>query len=283
MGVELETIDLRNDDDLPLRVDLRHDPDQPVRGKVVVCHGFKGFRRWGFFPWVGERLAEAGWASVVLDFSMNGVGDDPLEFGRLDLFARNTYSRELSDLDQVLAYVRDLEPRSARIGLLGHSRAAVDVVVRAAEDDTIAALVTWNGVARALRFSERQLAEWERAGRLEFTNARTGQAMAMDFSFVEDARAQEARLDLEAAARRMAAPHLIVHARDDLAVPLAESRQLQAGREDPARCRLVEIHAGGHTFGAVHPFAGPTPWLEEAVQHSLGWFDAHLEGERSDG
>lgn len=281
MGVQLETVVLRNDEDLPLRVDLRHDPDRPVLGRVVVCHGFKGFRRWGFFPWLGERLAEAGWASAVLDFSMNGIGDDPVEFDRLDLFARNTYSRELDDLDQVLGFVRDLDPEPVDVGLLGHSRAAVDVVVRAAEDDSIGAVVTWNGVGRALRFTDRQLREWERDGRLEFTNARTGQRMAMHFDFVEDARSP--RFDVAAAARRMRAPHLVLHAADDMAVPFEESDELVAGRDDPDRCRRVRIPAGGHTFGAVHPFTGPTRPLEEATRQSIDWFGTHLRRGGRDG
>lgn len=278
MGVQQETVELRNEDDLPLRVDLRHDPDQPPRGRVVVCHGFKGFRRWGFFPWLGERLAAAGFTSAVLDFSMNGIGDDPVEFDRLDLFERNTYSKELADLARVVDFVRE-RTGGREIGLLGHSRAAVNVLAHAAEDPDVAAVVTWNGVARALRFSGRQLEQWERDGRLEFTNARTGQRMAMDFEFVRDARERGPRLDPARAGAAMRAPHLILHARDDLAVPVEESIELQAGREDPARCRRIEISSGGHTFGAVHPFAGATPPLEEALDHTLAWFSEHLDGE----
>ena len=273
MGVQLETIELRGSDDLPLRVDLRHDPARPRRGKVVVCHGFKGFRRWGFFPWVGERLASAGWLSAVLDFSMNGIGQDPVEFGRLDLFEQNTYTRELEDLDRVLADVDERAPGPT--GLLGHSRASVDVVVRAAEDAGIGAVVTWNGVGKPLRFTDRQLGDWERDGRLEFTNARTGQKMAMSFDFVRDVLENPGRFDLAGAATRMRAPHLIVHASADMAVPVEESIELAAGRTEG--CRRVEIEGSTHTFGAVHPFEGSTPALERAMDLTLGWFSEHLQ------
>ena len=278
MAVELETIVLRNSDDLPLRVDLRHDPDQSCRGKIVVCHGFKGFRRWGFFPWLGERLASAGWMSAVLDFSMNGIGEDPLEFRRLDLFERNTYSRELLDLGQVIDWVRTTGPADLPLGLIGHSRASVTVVVRAAEDPTVGAVVTWNGVGSALRLTERQLEDWERQGRLEFTNARTGQKMAMDFGFVSDVRNNQDRFDLPRAARTMSAAHLILHATDDMAVPVEDSRALFAGRTGSERCRRIEIESTTHTFGAVHPFAGSTPALDRALDLTLGWFDEHLPG-----
>jgi len=283
MGVELETVSLRNSDDLPLRVDLRHDPGQACRGKIVVCHGFKGFRRWGFFPWLGEQLAAAGWMSAVLDFSMNGIGEDPMEFDRLDLFERNTYSRELLDLGQAIDFIRDRGPRDAPLGILGHSRASVDVLVRAAEDPLLAAVVTWNGVSAPLRVTARQLGEWESDGRLAFTNARTGQEMAIDFGFVSDVREHEDRFDLQDAARSMAAAHLILHATDDMAVPVQESHDLLAGRTESPRCRRVELERTTHTFGAVHPFEGPTSALERALELSLAWFDEHLPAEANDG
>jgi dienelactone hydrolase len=276
MGMALETLDFRNGDDLPLRVDLRHDPQRTPRGLVIVCHGFKGFRRWGFFPWVGERLAAAGWTSATFDFSCNGIGDDPLEFDRLDLFERNTYSREMDDLDLVIAELRDRLDFGGSIGLLGHSRAAVDVVVRAAEDPQIGAIVTWNGVGRALRFTDRQLEAWKGDGRLEFTNARTGQVMAMDYGFVRDVLDNGDRYDLALACARMEAAHLIVHAAADLAVPVSESIDLAAEREESARFRRVEIEGSTHTLGAVHPFDGATPALERAMDLTLAWFEEHL-------
>lgn len=278
MAVEMEVLDLRSDDDLPLRVDLRHDRSRPVRGKVIVCHGFKGFRRWGFFPWVGEQLAVAGWMSAVLDFSHNGIGEDPEEFGRLDLFESNCYSKEMSDLETVLAAVRAREPVAAPVALLGHSRAAMNVVVCAGEQPRIGAVVTWNGVAHALRISSRQLEQMERERRLEFTNARTGQRMAMSFDFVQDLRDNADRFDLQRVARHLAVPHLIVHAAADMAVPFEEASLLQAGRENPARCRVLEIAGSTHTFGATHPFAGTTPALEEAMNASLDWLDQNLDG-----
>ncbi|HEX9709632.1 MAG TPA: alpha/beta hydrolase, partial [Candidatus Thermoplasmatota archaeon] len=67
----------------------------PPRSAVVVVHGFKGFKDWGFFPHVARRLAAAGHAAVVFNFSGAGVGRDTEHFADLDGFARNTLSREL--------------------------------------------------------------------------------------------------------------------------------------------------------------------------------------------
>lgn len=280
MTVRMEVLDLRSPDDLPLRVDLRHDPDRPVRGKVVVCHGFKGFRRWGFFPWMGEQLAAAGWMSAVMDFSHNGIGADPLTFDRLDLFASNSYSCEMQDLQVVVDHLEGLDP--GPLALLGHSRAAVNVLVHAAENPQVGAVVTWNGVGRPLRCTARQLQAWEAEGSLAFTNARTGQEMRMDFGFVRDVREHALRWDLPAAAARMAAAHLIIHATGDLVVPEEESRLLDLAPAQPARQQRVNLPASTHTLGAVHPFAGAPVALQTAADLTLDWFAAHLDQGSSD-
>lgn len=43
-----------------------------ARGTLVICHGFKGFKDWGMFPYVGEKLS--AWLDVItFNFSHNGV------------------------------------------------------------------------------------------------------------------------------------------------------------------------------------------------------------------
>ena len=61
--VEKTPFQLRNRRDWPLRGDRYH-PAEPPRGLVFVVHGFKGFKDWGHFPYVCQRLCEAGFAVV---------------------------------------------------------------------------------------------------------------------------------------------------------------------------------------------------------------------------
>ena len=53
----------------PLRVDVRTGarPGE-ARPAVVICHGFKGFKDWGFFPKLSERLAVAGFTALSFNF-----------------------------------------------------------------------------------------------------------------------------------------------------------------------------------------------------------------------
>src|SRR5438477_11920153 len=46
--------EIASDEGLPIRGDIDAPPE--ARALVMVVHGFKGFKGWGFFPWVAETL-----------------------------------------------------------------------------------------------------------------------------------------------------------------------------------------------------------------------------------
>ena len=257
----------------PIRGDLRLPDGEGPHPVVVVCHGFKGFKDWGFHPWLGERLAGAGLAALHFGFSRNGVVRDGGDVEDLDAFRRNTLSIERDDLDTVLdaalsdALDASLDP--ARLGLMGHSRGGGIAVVGAAERPEVKALVTWAAVSHFDRIvDEPTLAEWRRSGAYAVVNSRTGQKLPMGVEFLDDVLANLPRLDVLAAARRLAVPALVLHGTADETVPFAEGEALAAA----ARSRLHALDGAGHTFGAVHPFAGESPHLDEAARATIGHF-----------
>lgn len=253
-----------------------HVPDgPPPRSAVVVAHGFKGFKDWGFFPWVCRRLAGAGYAVVSFNFSGSGIGADPERFTELDAFAANTFSHEVAELARVVGWVREgaLTPRRPdRLGLLGHSRGGGDAVLVARDLAEVDALVTWSAVSTFDRWSAATRDEWRSEGRVYVPNKRTGQQMPLGVGLLEDLEANRDRLDVGAAAAEVAVPWLIVHGTADETVPVEEGEEL-ARRSRGSRLHRVE--GAGHTFGAGHPFDGPGPWLEEAMEATLRHFRAH--------
>lgn len=272
----------------PIRGDLRFPEDAPAPSTgVVILHGFKGFRRWGFFPHVARELARAGHSVVSFDFSRNGVGPGAGDFDELEAFARNTFTRELEEALHVVSALRggELPVRPpARVGILGHSRGG-GIAVLAAEEGDVDALVTWAAVATFDRWDEATKEEWRRVGRMHIRNARTGQDMPLDVSLLEDLERNRRRLDVEAAAGRLASgdravPWLIVHGTADESVSGEDGRRLHhaartAGASEEA-VRLALIEGAGHTFGASHPFQGSGPHLEEALESTREHFATML-------
>src|ERR671924_2133350 len=96
------TVSLTNPRGLPFAIDIRRPVGQGTRPILIVCHGFKGFKDFAFFPYTSRKLCEQGFAVVTMNFSGNGIGVDPLNFTALDKFAQNTISQELDDIEAVL-------------------------------------------------------------------------------------------------------------------------------------------------------------------------------------
>lgn len=261
----------------PIRGEARLPDARPPRGTVVFCHGFKGFWDWGGFPRFLDAAAARGWAAVGFSFSGSGVSrgdvvDEP------ERFAENTVSREVADLADVVRAIRsDAIPAGGRgpIAVAGHSFGGGVAILYAAEDASIAAVVGWAAIATAERFPPDEIARWRRDGYTTAVNTRTGQELRISTAFLDDLDANRARLDIPAAASRLAAPLLLLHGGADESVPLAEARAI-AARAAAQRSRLIVIPGAGHTFGVVHPFAGSTPAFDRVVRETLDWLDLHL-------
>ncbi len=262
-----------------LRGEVRIPDGPPPRTAVVVAHGFKGFKDWGFFPHLCRALAGAGHAVVSFNFSRNGIGTDPERFTELERFGANTYSLELDELLSVLRETLDGElvpRRPRRVGLLGHSRGGAQAVLAAAEEPRVASLVTWAAVSRFDRWRPDTLEEWRRDGRIWVLNGRTGQQMPLDLTLLEDYEANRDRLDVLAAAGRVEAPWLVAHGTEDETVPFREGRALA---EAGSAARLLPVEGAGHTFGAAHPFTASNPALDRVVDATLAHFERTLAAE----
>jgi pimeloyl-ACP methyl ester carboxylesterase len=259
-------------------VDVRAGGRGSPRPAVVVVPGFKGFKDWGMFPPFAERLARAGISAVSVNLSGSGV-DDAGDFTLIDRFGHNTYSAELDDALQVVdALVRGalgVAPPSS-IGLVGHSRGGGIGVLAAAEDRRVAALATWAAISSVERWSPAEQRAWREAGMKEIVNTRTGQRLPLYPDVLDDIERHAGdRLNILAAAERLAIPWLIVHGAEDESVSPLEGEALHAaGRSD--RVRHVPVHGAGHTFGAVHPWRGETPAFRLVADETLGFLAAHL-------
>ena len=270
------TVSLTNRRGLPFQADVRL-PDGPgVTPVLIICHGFKGFKDFAFFPHVSRKLCDQGFAVVTMNFSGNGIGDDPLNFTALDRFERNTIGQELDDVTTVLDGIADgtlLGARgdAQRIGIMGHSRGGCTAIVKASEDLRLKCLATWASPAALGRYSAEVLRQWKEDGRFNFVNARTKQDMFVNYAYVEDIQAHRERYSLDLAVSRLAIPYLTVHGTADESVAVEAAHRLH-GYAKTGQAELALVDGGTHTFGTKHPFESSTPALEQAVDRTAAWF-----------
>lgn len=264
-------------DDRVLRCDLFPAPGE-ARGLLVISHGFKGFKDWGMFPYAAERIAvQTGIDVITYNFSHNGVGEEPMDFTELDKFAHNTYSRQLEDVEALIhtVYAEHFpKPLTTPLFLLGHSwGAGVSLLYALEHPKDVCGVISWNGVAHPDIFSAQEKEEMRTNGVAYTLNGRTKQNMPLNAEILHD---------LELNAERYHIVNRIQNA--DFAITLIQGSEdfdrLRRGSEtlvqsNPA-IQWVQIPAGNHTFGAVHPFQGTTEPLEAAVEQTCAFILGHL-------
>ncbi len=274
----LKEITIESGDEFAIRADLRT-TSTSRRPLVIICHGFLGYKRWGFFPYVSERIANEGFHVLTMSFSMNGVDEETGLIAYPEVFARDTVSREIADLSTVCKYA--LEGRlpvkiENGIGIMGHSRGAAVAVIVASRNPNVRSLVTWATPSRFDRYTERRKKEWKREGVLRFPDDRATSTLWLDYSYYEDIDRNRDRLDIVKAAESLNIPHLMIHGTRDQAVTLKEAKRL-IGKERKGPVELIELKGCSHSFATRHPMQKPSRCLMEAARHTMEFFNRTLK------
>lgn len=236
---------------------------------------------WGFFPALAELLSERGFTVVRFNFTGNGMQPGDELVTDPEAFQTATFSQDLEDLLSLLsalggsiaAGLVDIE----RLGLFGHSRGGGTAILAAAHPDWVhrlGALVTWSAVSTFDRLDTTAKLIWRQKGSTPMVNARTGQELSLDRIVLDDLERRRDELDILAAASRRLVPWLLIHGVEDETVPVAEARTL--AEHAAGEGVLLEIPEATHTFGATHPFTGPTAELIEALNATQRWFREQL-------
>ena len=246
---------------------------------LIFVHGFKGFKDWGFGPYLGKFFADKGFFVVTFNFSHNGVGESRTEFDELDKFAKNIFSLEISELTELIdAYKNGFfgKTKNQKIGLVGHSRGGAISLLTASQKKDVDALAVWSSVANLDRYSERQKENWKKKGVFEVLNQRTKQVMRLNLSLLEDIEKNgDTTLNIKRAVADLKRPLLLVHGEQDLAVPIVEGEQL-FNWSDKTLTEFQKIPAAGHTFDIKHPFEGSNPKFDKVINLTIDFFNKHF-------
>jgi esterase/lipase len=224
---------------------------------VIFVHGYKGFKDWGTHNLVTEYFASEGIYFLKFNFSHSGVKPNDLsDIKDLTLFSKNTPSKELYDLDQVISFAKNKFP-NLKIILMGHSRGGALSILQSSKDKRVTKLITWAAISafRNLWKIEDEV-NWRKTGVNYTLNGRTKEQMPLDISLLDDVLNNGKKFDLQDAAKRILKPWLIVQGTADPAVKTEVAQEFH--QDQPQTSELLLIENGDHVFGASHPYEKET-------------------------
>jgi len=256
--VKVNTQIIKGFEDAAILMDLQYKPlkkgKQPL---AIFVHGFKGFKDWGAFNEMSKYMANNGLAMLKFNFSRNGTTvNEPTKFTNPEAFGQNNYTIELKEiglvLDWVYAHAAEFQLETDEIYLVGHSRGATLSIIKAVEDERIKKVVAWSPFFDVkARFRKETVEEWDKTGVTWVVNKRTGEKLLLYRQFYEDFLVHQHRFDMHEVCAQFEKSLLIIHAKDDEAVDIAEARKIY---EAVPHAIKIEMENGGHTFGISHPF-----------------------------
>lgn len=263
-----KTIQIQGAHNKPILVDVFFQDDTRPKPIIIFCHGYKGFKDWGSWNTMAEKIAESGFCFVKFNFAYNGgTIEQPIDFPDLKAFGNNNYTKELDDLDSVLNWLNENYSSNknfdlSNIILVGHSRGGGIVTIKAEEDSRISKVISLAGVSDfGSRFPSGEAFEkWKKDGVYYVVNGRTKQNMPHYFQFFEDFKQNEDRLNIKRAASNLKIPHLILHGDSDTSVSIDEAHNLHNWNPNS---ELRIIKDADHVFNTKHP------WEEKKLPQQL--------------
>lgn len=261
-------------------LDLYSSDPSELKPAVIIVHGFKGFKDWGFFPLAGEYFAAIGYHAILFNFSHNGISPGNDIFNELEKFAENNLSLEKRELKEIIARVFSGEfcNLDGNLFIIGHSRGGGVALLSSAGNSDITAVAVWASVSYADRYTAHQKKQVAEQGYLEIPNSRTGQLMRLNRSFFDDINANAAtELSIEKALEKITCPVLAVHGEIDGTVPVKEAVEINRWSRHPGS-ELLIVPKADHTFKMVHPANEITNQFSQVLDKTQTFFRSNQRG-----
>lgn len=256
-----ESFTLRRGTEAIITADITY--SENLSNKVAVfVHGFKGFKDWGAHNLVANLFAFNAIHYVKFNFSLSGVNhNNPIDITEMELFASNTPSIELLDLELIIDFVIE-QFGNSEITLIGHSRGGGVSILTAAKDKRIQKLITWASIdSFSSLWKKEQESDWRINGRIEVYNARTQEFMPLNLTLLDDVEQNEEKLNILNAAKELDIPWLIIHGNEDINVNISVGKNFKSLKPVAV---FLEVAGANHVFNATHPYIQNQ--LPEALQ-----------------
>lgn len=243
---------------LPLYANV-HTPSGTSHGTIILAHGFKGYKDYGMFPYLARSAADRGSTAIRFNFAHSGMTPRIDTFERPDLFERDTWNRQVADLQALVSAVRAGDVPGCNgelpITLFGHSRGGIAVLLYAGRGGDVQRIITAAApcTARAPDDPAHPIREELKAtGRVRAESSRTGQLLHQGAQFFTEADANKAAHDPIKMAANIGQANLpikIIHGAADTTVLPAAAKNLAAAANTAAHL----LPSATHTFNTKNP------------------------------
>lgn len=209
---------------------ILHFSQSPSKKYIVACHGLYSSKNSRKYIELGERFSKKEYH--VLRFDFRGCGEST------GSFRKSTLTNRLTDLTEVLYYLRNHQPHS-KIGLFGSSLGGLVSVLLSSVGDwpEIQALVIWS----------------------------TPSDLSGNHELPVDHQQDLKKYNVIQSSRRLP-PTLIIHGSNDRLVPVSQAYRLFYSASFPKKIRVYDTD---------HRFSSPKE-REKAYLLSLMWFNTYI-------
>jgi len=247
---------------------------------VLLIHGFRAFKDWGFFPYFAEKIAEFGYFASTIDFSLNTLIDKEKCLFDMERFSKNTVTQEISEAKLFCSLLKnqnfiDEEFEkfwNGEIFLIGHSLGGALAIMTAENLPTVRKLVTICSIFDFDIYTERQKEDWLKNGFKEFTDSTTNQKIRLDVNFLLDRLTYSGEKSLTSVVSRLKIPYYILHTEADATVSPKAATILANAVSDKNLMKMEIIKSGNHLLNSSHPFKETNPVLEKIIKNILDFF-----------
>jgi uncharacterized protein len=250
-------------------------PDAAI-GVMLICHGFKGYKDYGFFPHLAQAASAVGLIAHRFNFSHSGMTNHIDTFEHPELFEQDTWRKQSQDLGMVIAAVekRGLNGNGLPLIVFGHSRGGLTTLLTAGDEDVgeqLAGVVTAASPSACSRLEPEQIEMLKKLGRIASPSSRTGQTLYVGRVWQDQIDEDPAWHDPCRAVAAIKCPVMLLHGTHDTTVPLSEAHELHEARPD-ADFKIIEN--AGHTFNAPNPLPldqTPPPETQQMIDAACGF------------
>lgn len=244
-------------------------PASPPKACLLLLHGFKGYKDYGFIPVLARALADDGILVHRFNFSCSGMTNQISTFERPDLFAQDTWNRQVEDVHCIIDGIHTgaIDGAGLPLFIAGHSRGGATTLLTAGRDPSmhLAGIITINAVDRCNGLSDEQQRALLEDGSMTTPSARTGQDLPINASWLQEQLDNPASHDVLSLCTSIKVPSIVLQGTDDPGVPFEAAERIAAGL---GTC-VHAIQSADHVLNTANPAPADgqiSPQLGEVIQ-----------------